>query len=319
MWMKRWTLVLLAALATSAAAQSYPTKPVHVIISFTPGSSTDIVGRIVAQKLSEMWGQPVVPENRGGAGGSIGSAAVARADPDGYTLLINSNAHSVNPAIYAKLPYDTTKDFTDIVPLAIQPNVLVVTADSRFKTLMDLVNEAQAKPGSINWGHAGIGSGTHLNTERFLAASGIKVTQVPFKGTPEVFGAMFSGDVQAYWAPISAAMGSIKGGRLRPLAVSTGKRNPTLPDVPTTGEAGVKGADSPLWFGIWGPAKMSQEMVIKISADTRKALADPGVKERLQNGGNETLDMSPQEFARFVRAEIDTYQKVIKDAGIKPQ
>jgi tripartite-type tricarboxylate transporter receptor subunit TctC len=319
MWMKRWTPVLLAALATSAAAQSYPTKPVHVIISFTPGSSTDIVGRIVAQKLSEMWGQPVVPENRGGAGGSIGSAAVARADPDGYTLLINSNAHSVNPAIYAKLPYDTTKDFTDIVPLAIQPNVLVVTADSRFKTLMDLVNEAQAKPGSINWGHAGIGSGTHLNTERFLAASGIKVTQVPFKGTPEVFGAMFSGDVQAYWAPISAAMGSIKGGRLRPLAVSTGKRNPTLPDVPTTGEAGVKGADSPLWFGIWGPAKMPQEIVNKISADTRKALADPGVKERLQNGGNETLDMSPQEFARFVRAEIDTYQKVIKDAGIKPQ
>jgi tripartite-type tricarboxylate transporter receptor subunit TctC len=308
----------LFAFAAQALAQ-YPNKPVHVVISFTPGSSTDIVGRIVAQKLSEMWGQPVVPENRGGAGGSIGSAVVAKADPDGYTLLINSNAHSVNPAIYAKLPYETTKDFTDIVPLAIQPNVLVVNVNSPFKNLMDLVNEAKAKPGAINWGHAGIGSGTHLNTERFLAASGIKVTQIPFKGTPEVFAAMFSGDVQAYWAPISAAMGNLKGGRLRPLAVSTATRNPTLPDVPTTGEAGVKGADSPLWFGIWGPGKMPQDIVNKINADTRKALADPQVKERLQNGGNETMDMSVQDFARFVRSEIDTYQKVIKAAGIKPQ
>ena len=315
---KLLTLAALALIAGHALAQ-YPNKAVHVIVSFTPGSSTDIVGRIVMAKVSEYWGQPVVVENRGGAGGSIGSAVVAKAAPDGYQLLINSNAHSVNPAIYAKLPYDTTKDFTEIAPLAIQPNVLVVNANSAYKTLMDLVNEAKAKPGSINWGHAGIGSGTHLNTERFIAASGIKVTQVPFKGTPEVFAAMFSGDVNAYWAPISAAMSSIKSGRLRPLAVSTAKRNPTLPDVPTTGEAGVKGADSPLWFGVWGPAGLPADIVNKINADVRKALQDPTVKERLQNGGNETMDMSPQEFARFVRSEIDVYQKVIKDAGIKAQ
>jgi len=315
---KLFALAALALIAGHALAQ-YPNKAVHVIVSFTPGSSTDIVGRIVMAKVSEYWGQPVVVENRGGAGGSIGSAVIAKAAPDGYQLLINSNAHSVNPAIYAKLPYDTAKDFTDITPLAIQPNVLVVNANSSYKTLMDLVNEAKAKPGSINWGHAGIGSGTHLNTERFLAASGIKVTQVPFKGTPEVFAAMFSGDVNAYWAPISAAMSSIKSGRLRPLAVSTAKRNPTLPDVPTTGEAGVKGADSPLWFGVWGPAGLPNDVVNKINADVRKALNDPQVKERLANGGNETMDMSPQEFARFVRSEIDVYQKVIKDAGIKPQ
>ena len=315
---KLFTFAALALIAGHALAQ-YPNKAVHVIVSFTPGSSTDIVGRIVMAKVSEYWGQPVVVENRGGAGGSIGSAVVAKAAPDGYQLLINSNAHSVNPAIYAKLPYDTTKDFTEIAPLAIQPNVLVVNANSSYKTLMDLVNEAKAKPGSINWGHAGIGSGTHLNTERFVAASGIKVTQVPFKGTPEVFAAMFSGDVNAYWAPISAAMSSIKSGRLRPLAVSTAKRNPTLPDVPTTGEAGVKGADSPLWFGVWGPAGVPADIVNKINADVRKALQDPTVKERLQNGGNETMDMSPQEFARFVRSEIDVYQKVIRDAGIKPQ
>jgi tripartite-type tricarboxylate transporter receptor subunit TctC len=312
------TFAALALIAGHALAQ-YPNKAVHVIVSFTPGSSTDIVGRIVMAKVSEYWGQPVVVENRGGAGGSIGSAVVAKAAPDGYLLLINSNAHSVNPAIYAKLPYETTKDFTEIAPLAIQPNVLVVNANSSYKTLMDLVNEAKAKPGSINWGHAGIGSGTHLNTERFIAASGIKVTQVPFKGTPEVFAAMFSGDVNAYWAPISAGMSSIKSGRLRALAVSTAKRNPTLPDVPTTGEAGVPGADSPLWFGVWGPAGLPADVVNKINADVRKALNDPQVKERLANGGNETMDMSPQDFARFVRSEIDVYQKVIKDAGIKPQ
>ena len=315
---KLFTFAALALIAGHALAQ-YPNKAVHVIVSFTPGSSTDIVGRIVMAKVSEYWGQPVVVENRGGAGGSIGSAVVAKAAPDGYMLLINSNAHSVNPAIYAKLPYETTKDFTEIAPLSIQPNVLVVNANSSYKTLMDLVKEGKAKPGSINWGHAGIGSGTHLNTERFLAASGIKVTQVPFKGTPEVFAAMFSGDVHAYWAPISAAMSSIKSGRLRPLAVSTAKRNATLPDVPTTGEAGVQGADSPLWFGVWGPAGMQPDVVNKINADVRKALQDPAVKDRLMNLGNDPMDMSPQEFARFVRSEIDVYQKVIKDAGIKPQ
>jgi tripartite-type tricarboxylate transporter receptor subunit TctC len=312
-------LAVLAACSLHAGAQSYPTKPVHVIISFTPGSSTDIVGRIVIQKLTEMWGQPVVPENRAGAGGSIGSAAVAKAAPDGYTLLINSNAHSVNPAIYAKLPYDTLKDFTEITPLAIQPNVFVVTTESPYKTLAEFINAAKAKPGTLNIGHAGIGSGTHLTTEKFIAATSIKVTEVPFKGTPEVMAAMLSGDVQAYWAPISAGMSLIKGGKLRPLAVSTAKRNPQLPDVPTPAEAGAKGAESPLWFGLWGPAGMSAELVTKINTDVRKALADPAVKDRLIAGGNDTMDMSPQEFAKLVRSEMDDYARVLKAAGIKPQ
>jgi tripartite-type tricarboxylate transporter receptor subunit TctC len=317
--MKKLLAVLLSAFAVQAFAQNFPTKPVHIVISFTPGSSTDIVGRIVIQKLTEMWGQPVVPENKAGAGGSIGSAAVAKAAPDGYTLLINSNAHSVNPAIYAKLPYDTLKDFTEIAPLAIQPNVFVVTADSQFKTLMDFVNAARAKPGSLNIGHAGIGSGTHLNTEKFIAAANIKVTEVPFKGTPEVVAAILSGDVQAYWAPISAGMSLIKGGKLRPLAVSTAKRNAQLPDVPTTGEAGVKGADAPLWFGLWGPGGMPADLVNKINADVRKALADAAVKDRLVAGGNDTMDMSPQRFAKLVRTEMDEYARVLKAAGVKPQ
>ena len=317
--MKRWMLLSLAALALPVWAQSYPSKPVHVVISFTPGSATDIVGRVVSAKLSEYWGQPVVPENRAGAGGSVGSAVVAKAEPDGYTLLINSNAHCVNPAIYAKLPYETTKDFTDIAFLAVQPNVLTVRPDGPYKTVADLVAAAKAKPGAINIGHAGIGSGTHLNTEKFLASAGVKMTQIPFKGTPEVVAAMFSGDVQAYWAPISAALGSIKGGKLRPLAVSTSKRNPQLPDVPTTAEAGVKGAEAPLWFGLWGPAGMPGEVVSKINSDVRRALADPVVKERLVNGGNDTMDLSSQEFAKFVRSEIQDYSRVLQAAGVKPQ
>ncbi len=309
----------VAAAALPVFAQGYPSKPVHAIISFTPGSSTDIVGRIVLQKLSEIWGQPVIPENRSGAGGSIGTVVVAKAPADGYMLLVESNAHTVTPSIYAKLPYDTLKDFVDITPLASQPNVLVVNAGSQYRTLMDLVNAAKAKPGAINWGHAGIGSGTHLNTEKFVAAAKINVTQVPFKGTPEVIQAMLSGSVDCYWAPISAAIPHIKGGRVRPLAVSSPKRNGQLPDVPTTGEAGVQGADAPLWFGIWAPAGTPANIVAKINADTRKALADSGVRERLANLGNDTMDMSPEDFASFVRSELAEYARVIKAAGIKPQ
>jgi tripartite-type tricarboxylate transporter receptor subunit TctC len=319
--MSRLLIAFLSAFlfAQGLQAQTYPDKPVRVIISFTPGSSTDIVSRVVFAKVSEYWGQPAVQENRGGAGGSIGSAAVAKSAPDGYTLLVNSTAHSVNPAIYATLPYDTLKDFTDITALAIQPNVLVVNATSPWKSVAEFVAAAKAKPGSINIGHAGIGSGTHLSTERFIAAAGVKVEQVPFKGTPEVITALLSDSVHAYFAPISAALSAIKGGKLRALAVTTAKRNPTLTDIPTLAEAGVKNAESALWFGVWGPAGTPPAVVQKVAADVRKALADPGVKEKLNALGNDTMDMSPTDFAKFVRDEIDVYQKVIKAAGIKPQ
>jgi tripartite-type tricarboxylate transporter receptor subunit TctC len=278
-----------------------------MIISFTPGSATDIVGRVVSAKLAEIWGQPVIPENKSGAGGVIGSQAVANAAPDGYTLLINSAAHSVNPAIYAKLPYDTAKDFTDIAPLAVQPNVLVVAANSPYKTLMDLINFAKANPGKLNFGHAGVGSGTHLNTEKLLSQAGVQATVV------------LSGSVDCYWVPISAGLSNIRAGKLRPLAVSTAKRNPQLPDVPTTGEAGVKGADTALWFGLWGPAGMPRDLVNKINADVRKAIGDPGVREKLINLGNDTLDMSPEEFNAFVSDEIVTDKRVLGAAGVKPQ
>ena len=317
--MKRWMFVLLAAFAGQASAQSYPTKPVTVVLAFTPGSAVDIVGRIVTAKLSEMWGQPVVNDNKSGAGGSIGSAAVARSAPDGYTLLVTSNAHTVNPAIYAHLPYDTLKDFVDVVPFTEQPNMMVVNAESPYKTLGDLMAAIKAKPGALNIGHAGIGSGTHLSTEKWIAASGAKVTEIPFKGTPEVVAAILSHNVDGYWCPISACLSQAKGGKLRPLAVTTAKRNPTMPDVPTMSEAGVKNGESALWVAMWGPAGMPAELVNKINADTRKALHDPGVKQKLQSLGNDTMDMSPQEFSKLVRSEMEDYSKVLKAAGVTPQ
>jgi tripartite-type tricarboxylate transporter receptor subunit TctC len=315
-----WTLAaVLTAGAAPGIAQDFPTKPVRVVVSFTPGSATDIVGRIVTAKLGEYWGQPVVVENRSGAGGAIGSAAVSKSAPDGYTLLINSSAHSVNPAIFANLPYDTVKDFTDIAALAIQPNVLVVAADSPYKTLADLLAYAKANPGKLNFGHAGIGSGTHLNTEKLLSQAGVTATVVPFKGTPEVVAAILSGSVDCYWVPISAGLSNIRGGKLRALAISTAKRNPQLPELPTTAEAGVKGAETALWFGLWGPPGMSRDLVAKISTDVRKAVADPGVREKLLNLGNDTLDMSPGEFSAFIREEIDVNKRILAAAGVKPQ
>jgi tripartite-type tricarboxylate transporter receptor subunit TctC len=308
----------LLAFAAQAAAQ-YPNKAVQMVVAFTPGSAVDIVGRIVAERLSQMWGHPVVSDNRAGAGGSIGSAVVARAAPDGYTLLVTSNAHIVNPSIFAKLPYDTLKDFTDIALFVEQPNVMVVSSESRYKTLMDLVSAAKAKPGSINIGHAGIGSGTHLNTEKFISAAGIQVVEVPFKGTPEVVAAILSGNVDGYWAPISAALSFVKNGKVRPLAVSTAKRNPTMADVPTTAEAGVKNSESSLWVALWGPAGMSPELVNKINGDVRKALADPATKSRLESLGNTTADLSAADFAKLVRSELDGTRRLLQAAGVKPQ
>jgi len=319
MGFRRLLFAALALTASQAIAQSYPTKAVRVIISFTPGSATDIVGRLVTAKLSEYWGQPVVAENRAGAGGSIGSNVVAQAAPDGYTFLINSNAHVVNPAIYAKLPYETASDFTDVAPLAEQPNVLVVSAGAPHKSMADLLGYAKANPGKLNFGHAGIGSGTHLNTVKLISATGIDVVQVPFKGTPEVVAAILSGSVDCYWVPISAGIANVRAGKLRALAVSTAKRNAQLPDLPTTTEAGVKGADFALWFGLWGPGKLPADIASKVNADVRKALADPGVRDKLVALGNAPMDMSSAQFAAFVRSEIDETKRIAAAAGIKPQ
>lgn len=317
--MKKLLAVLLAAFAAQAAAQGYPNKPVHLIISFTPGSSTDIIGRAVAAKLSEIWGQQVVAENRVGAGGTIGSAAVARAAPDGYTLLANSSAHVSNPSIYAKMPYDTLKDFVNISPLAGGPNVLIVGQQAGWKTFKDFIAAAKAKPGSLNFSSAGIGSGTHFNLEKLKLMAGIDVTHVPYKGTPEAISDTIAGRVCCYFAPINAALPHVSGGKAIALAVSSAQRSPLLANVPTIAESGVPGFDYTLWVGLWGPAGMPADLVNKINGDVRKAMNSPDLKERLTKLGTLPMDMSPQQFTDFVRKELDDTAKVMQAAGIKPQ
>jgi len=311
--------MLMIALPGAVCAQAYPARAVQVIISFPPGSSTDIVGRIVAQKLSEYWGQPVLAENRGGAGGTIGAGVVARAVPDGYTLLIDSSAHAVSPAIYSKLPFDTLKDFVEIAPFAGQPNVLVALPSSKTNTVADLIVEAKANPGKINFASAGIGSGTHLNLEKFKLVTGVDVTHIPYKGTQEVITDLLGGRVEYYFAPISAGLSNIRDGKLRAIAVSSAKRSSSLPEVPTMAESGVPGFEFTLWFGLWGPAGTPADIVDKISKDVNRALADPGVRDRLAKLGNDPMSMTPAEFSQFVRKEVEDYARVIKAAGIKPQ
>ena len=311
------TLLALAMLPVSA--QNYPTRPVRIIIAFPPGSATDIIGRVIASKVTELWGQQAVADNRGGAGGSIGSLLAVKAAPDGYTLLINSNAHVVNPSMYAKLPYDTLKDFTDIMPLVAQPNVLVVNPSSKIRTLQDFLAEARAHPGKINIAFAGLGSATHLNSEKFKYDAKIDYTLVAYKGSGEVFPDLLAGRVDTYFAPISAGLPYVQQGRLRPLAITSAKRASQLPDVPTVAEAGVPKFEFYLWFGLWGPAAIPGPIVTKIRKDFGAALADIAVREKLASLGNEITLMTPAQFRKTVEDQIVETARLFKAAGIKPQ
>jgi tripartite-type tricarboxylate transporter receptor subunit TctC len=312
-------VVAMTAVALQAAAQEYPARPVRAIIAFPPGSGTDVIGRIVTQKVSEYWGQQVVADNRGGAGGSIASAIVAKALPDGYTLLINSNAHAVNPSFYAKLPYDTLKDFVDIGLIARQANVLIVPNSSPHKSLPDFIKAAKAKPKSINFAFAGVGSGTHLNNVKFAMDSGAQFTDVAYKGSGEAILDIIGGRVDAYFTPISAGIGYIQSGKVRALAISTAKRSAQLPNVPTIAESGVPGFDYALWFGLWAPGGTPPAIVNRISKDFTRALEDKATREKAATLGNEFNIMTPPQFAKFVRQQIAESAKVVKAAGITPQ
>lgn len=317
---RKWAVAAVAAAFSAAAwAQSFPTKPVRLVISFTPGSSTDIIGRAVAAKLSEVWKQPVVAENRVGAGGTIGSKLVADAAPDGYTLLANSSAHVANPGIYAKMPYDTLKDFTNLALLGGGPNVLMVGNGAGWKSLKDLVNEAKSNPGKLNFSSAGIGSGTHFNLEKLKIATGIDVVHVPYKGTPEAIQDTIAGRVCCYWAPLNAALPHVNGGKAVALAVSSAKRSALLPNVATVAEQGYAGFDYTLWVGLWGPANMPANLAEKINKDVLAALASPDLKDRLTKLGTEPGNMTNAEFSAFVRKEIAETQRILMAAGIKPQ
>ena len=315
----RLTALLLILCASAALGQGYPNKPVRVVVPFTAGSATDILARTYGQKLSEMWSQPVVVDNRPGAGGTIGAAVVAKSAPDGYTLLVHSAAQAYNPSIYPNLPYDTVKDFIDIVPLGGQPNVLVVAPSAGVKTVAELIAQAKQKPGQLNFGSAGTGSGTHINGEKFKLAAGIDVVHIPYKGTPEALTDTIAGRVTYFFSPISAALPFVRDGKLVALAVSTAKRSSALPNVPTVAEAGLPGFDYSLWVGMFAPAGTPPDVVDKIARDVRTVAQSTDVKERFAALGAEPMPMTSSEFKQFVEGEIADSAKVVKAAGIKAQ
>ena len=317
--MKRLLGWCLALFTCAALAQGYPTKPVRLVISFTPGSSTDIIGRAVAAKLQEMWGQPVVAENRPGAGGTVGSEFVVRSDPDGYTLLANSSAHAANPGIYKDMRYDTLRDFVNLALLGGGPNVLIVSPESGWKSLKDFVDAAKKNPGKLNFASAGIGSGTHFNLEKLKIAAGIDVTHVPYKGTPEAIGDTIANRVCCYWAPLNAALPHVNGGKATALAISSAQRSPLLPNVPSVAEQGYAGFDYTLWVGLWGPAKMPPDIAQKINKDVNAALASPDLRERLTKLGTVPGNLTIPQFTEFVKNEIEETSKILKAAGIRPQ
>lgn len=312
-------LVFLSLAAISASGQDYPSKPIRIIIPLTPGSGADIAGRIVAQRMNADWKQPVVVENRPGAGGQIGTSTVIRSDPDGYILLVQSSSHAANPAIYKTLPYDPLKDLIDVAILGKTPYVMVSAATGPYNNLKALIETAKAKPGEIPFASAGIGTSTHLVAEYFVDLAGLKMIHVPFKGSPDAMQDVLGGRSAFYMAPINAGMNLVKDGKLAALGVSTKTRADVLPEVPTLAEQGLKDYDMTLWFGLWAPAGTPAAVVQKLNAEVNSIVQQPEVREQFARLGIQPAPMKPEEFARFVRDEIVVYRRIVKQANIQPQ
>jgi tripartite-type tricarboxylate transporter receptor subunit TctC len=309
--------VLLLAAGAIAAQDKFPTKPIRMLVPFSAGSATDFFARTVGQKMSESWGQQVVVDNRPSAGGVIASELLLNATPDGHTLMMVSIGHAVNASLYSKLPYDTVKDFAGVTLVADVPNVLVVTPSLGLKSVKDLIDLAKSKPGQLNYGSAGVGSGTHMNGEQFKLAAGINVVHVPFKGTPEAITNTIAGSVQYFFAPITAAVPLVKSGKVTGLAVTTRSRSPVLPDLPSAAEVGVSGFDFNLWTGLLGPAKMPKDVKDKIAKEVDRILALPDMKERMLIQGATGHTMPPAQFDAFIKAEVERLAKVVKASGAK--
>lgn len=318
--MKRvFTAVAGLLLAGAALAQGYPAKPIKFIVPFTAGSATDIVARTVGEAMSRSMGQPIVIENKLGAGGTIAAAQVAKSEPDGYTVLVHSSGHALNPALYPNLGYDTLKDLTGVTTLAAIPNVLVVNPSKGWKTQAELIAAVKAVPGKYNYASAGIGSGTHMNAEIFRIQAGLDALHVPYKGTPDAMTNVIGGANDWFFAPLASALPLVRDGKLQALSVSTKTRASTLPNVPTSIEAGLPDSDYTLWVGMIVPAATPAAVVKKLNEEAIKALGTPELKERLAKLGADAFAMSPEEFNAYIRSEMDVAARIVKAAGLKAQ
>jgi tripartite-type tricarboxylate transporter receptor subunit TctC len=309
---------LLLAFSTVVGAQEYPAKTIRLIIPLSAGAGADIAARIVAQRMSEHWKQPVIVENRPGAGGQIGTSAVVKAEPDGHTLLVQSSSHSANPAIYKSLPYDPLKDLVDVALLGKTPYVMVSAGNGPYRSLKALIEAAKARPGEIAYASAGMGTSTHLAAEYLTGLAGIRMIHVPFKGSPEALQDVLGGRSAFYMAPVNVAGGLLKEGKLNPLGVSTTRRAEVLPDVPTLAEQGLADYDVTLWFGMWAPAGTPGTVVQKLNAAVNAIVQEPPVREQFAKLGMQPAPMKPAEFGRFVRSEIDVYKRIVQAANIEP-
>src|SRR5262245_332304 len=315
-----WLLGLLVVVLGGrghALAQTWSSKPLHAIVPFAAGSATDVVPRAVLEPLSAQLGQPIVVENRGGAGTTIGATMVAKAEPDGYTLLATSSAHTLVPTVYPHASYDTATDFAAVVSLGTSPNVLVVSPSKGFKTARDLVAAAKAKPGSFNFASAGVGTATHLSAERFRMAARFEAVHIPFRGGAEAITEVLSGRADFLFTPVAIALPQIRAGNFVPLAVSSPNRAALLPDVPSVLEL-FPNSDYPFWIGIFMPAKTPRDIIEKFHNEAVKTMQLPNVKERLETLGMEPMPLTPAAFDAQVRAEIGTTGALAKAAGLKP-
>src|SRR4051812_6295078 len=306
----------LAAAASAASAQTgFPAKPVHLFVPYPAGGAVDILARTLGDELSKNWGQPVIIENRPGAGGLVASQALATSPPDGHTLIVVASGHATNPFLYPKMPYDTFKDFTAICLLASSPNILLVRADSPFKTLADLLAQARAAPGKLSYGMAGNGTSTHLAGELLKNLAKVDIVAIPYKGGAPAINDLLGGQIPMSFNNGPESVGQINAGTVRALAVTTAKRAPFLPDIPTMAEA-VPGYDTEVWWGLLGPAGLQPELLAKLSHDFVAALHTDSVKERLAKLGALPIGSSPQQFDAKIRADYEKWGPIIQAAGI---
>lgn len=310
-------VALSIGLASTATAETWPSKPIRAYIPFGAGSATDVVPRTVFDALSVELGQPIIVENRGGAGGTLGVGAVVRAEPDGYSILANSSAHAIAPWIVPNVPYDTAKDLSGVLMIGQNANVMIVLPSKGWKTAQDFVAAAKAKPGSINYGSAGLGTATHISAERFRLAAGFEATHVPYKGGAEALTDLLGGRIDFYFCPISTALPHIRDGRVLALLVSTPTRASDLPNVPTPREAGFVNADTIIWYAVFMPAKTPRDIVEKFHAAAMKVLAAPAMKVKMKQLAVDPMPMTPAEIDKFVVNELASNEKLIKAAGIK--